>query len=65
MPTVDREESSFCWTLDLAKPERVNHHIAEGDWFYENFIEWISSQGYHIELTGDEFEAAVMSDKLS
>jgi hypothetical protein len=25
-------------------------------WYQCNFIEWISSLGYHIELTGDEFE---------
>ena len=24
-------------------------------WFSHNFIEFISSQGFHIELTGDEF----------
>lgn len=26
-------------------------------WFYENFVQFISEQGYHIELTGDEFES--------
>ena len=25
-------------------------------WYGCNFIEWISSLGFHIELTGDEFE---------
>jgi hypothetical protein len=25
-------------------------------WFSFNFVEFISEQGYHIELTGDEFE---------
>ncbi len=25
-------------------------------WYARNFISWISSLGYHIELTGDEFE---------
>src|SRR5688572_15721070 len=34
---------------------------ADSDYYYDNFIEWISSQGYHIELTGDEFEPALMS----
>jgi hypothetical protein len=24
-------------------------------WFSQNFIEFITSQGFHIELTGDEF----------
>jgi hypothetical protein len=25
-------------------------------WFTENFVKYISELGYHIELTGDEFE---------
>ena len=25
-------------------------------WYCHNFVDWISSQGLHIELTGDEFE---------
>ena len=35
------------------------------DWLYRNFIPWISGLGYHIELTGDEFEPFLMSDKVS
>jgi hypothetical protein len=34
------------------------------NWLQQNFVEWISSQGYHIELTGDEFEPLLISDKL-
>ena len=26
------------------------------NWLDENFVKWISEQGFHIELTGDEFE---------
>jgi hypothetical protein len=29
-------------------------------WYYENFIKWISDQGYSIELNGDEFETALI-----
>ena len=34
-------------------------------WYLENFVAWISSQGFHIELTGDEFEAAILGDKFA
>lgn len=34
-------------------------------WYSKNFIEWISSEGYHIELTGDEFEAWDMQHEPS
>lgn len=27
----------------------------QSHWFHRNFVEFISEQGYHIELTGDEF----------
>jgi len=33
-------------------------------WYELNFVEWIADLGYHIEITGDEFEASMMSDKL-
>jgi hypothetical protein len=32
-------------------------------WFSYNFVEWISSLGFHIELTGDEFESYTPTDK--
>lgn len=28
----------------------------QSNWYTRNFISWISSLGYHIELCGDEFE---------
>ncbi len=34
-------------------------------WYLYNFVNWISEQGYHIELTGDEFEPLALSDKVS
>lgn len=33
-------------------------------WYAWHFVEWIESLGYHIELTGDEFEAIGLSDRL-
>ena len=33
-------------------------------WYTESFVQWISELGYHIELSGDEFEPYLMSDKL-
>jgi hypothetical protein len=43
--------------------EKVNAFRGdEADWYFDNFVDWISSQGYHIELTGDEFEPFVMSE---
>lgn len=34
-------------------------------WYETNFVFWISEQGYHIELTGDEFESYAISDKVA
>lgn len=34
-------------------------------WYAPHFVEWISELGLHIELTGDEFEAPVMPDKIA
>ncbi len=33
-------------------------------WFSYNFVEFIANLGYHIELTGDEFEPYSYSDKV-
>ena len=30
--------------------------VGHYNWYSQNFVNWISSLGYHIELTGDEFE---------
>lgn len=34
-------------------------------WYDLHFVSWISSLGYHIELTGDEFESYSMGDKAA
>lgn len=41
----------------------VGHRGSEpgqNNWYYENFVKWISDQGFSIDLTGDEFETATM-----
>lgn len=38
---------------------KIGHGRGENFWFIEHFIEWISEIGFHIELTGDEFEPIV------
>src|SRR5690349_10073878 len=35
---------------------RFGRRPGECRWYLDNFIEWIADQGFHIELTGDEFE---------
>lgn len=44
---------------------RMGHNPGEYSWYADNFVEWISSLGYHIELTGDEFEPYVLSAQLT
>lgn len=34
-------------------------------WYAYHFVEWLEELGYHIELTGDEFEPLVMSDQIT
>lgn len=35
---------------------RRGYGPGETNWYSKNFVEWISSLGFHIVLTGDEFE---------
>lgn len=35
---------------------RLGINRGQCSWYHMNFVEWISDLGYHIELTGDEFE---------
>jgi hypothetical protein len=43
---------------------RLGYAPGECFWYLDHFVEWISSLGYHIELTGDEFEPYQMSSKI-
>lgn len=59
---------SFEAALNLVKKEfyrvadtgRLGPKPGHSHWYYYNFVQWISDQGYHIELSGDEFETALM-----
>jgi hypothetical protein len=35
-----------------------------GAWFHRNFVRYISEKGFHIELTGDEFEVLTLSSRV-
>jgi hypothetical protein len=41
-----------------AESGRMGSNPGQSHWYYRNFVNWISDQGYSIELTGDEFETA-------
>jgi len=40
----------------------ISTEIEKMNWCTNNFIDFISEQGYHIELTGDEFELPYQSN---
>lgn len=69
----ERTPISFDRAINLVSEKLLEalsaHRIGKGPgqfcWYTDNFIEWISSLGYHIELTGDEFESYSISDKVS
>lgn len=41
--------------MEAFDKRRVGNAKGEYHWLTGHFIEWISDQGFHIELTGDEF----------
>lgn len=43
----------------------IGHGHGQNSWYLEHFVEWISELGFHIELTGDEFEPLIMSEKVA
>jgi hypothetical protein len=42
---------------------KAGHSRGESHWYLDNFVDWISEQGYHIDLTGDEFEPTQIQQK--
>lgn len=40
--------------LEISKGN-IGGEKGQSHWFHRNFVEFISAEGYHIELTGDEF----------
>jgi hypothetical protein len=59
---------SFEDAANLALKERIRasdagqigYEPGQCFWYHRNFVNWISDQGYSIELTGDEFETSLM-----
>lgn len=52
--------------LDRTFDAKIFHDQPGGyQWYETHFVEWLSEIGYHIELTGDEFEPLVLSSKIS
>lgn len=47
--------------IEALKAGRGGPEHGHLSWYTNNFVEWISELGYHIELTGDEFESRAMS----
>jgi hypothetical protein len=43
----------------------IGHEKGQYFWYAAHFVDWISSLGYHIELSGDEFEPYVVSNKVA
>ncbi len=39
--------------------ENIGHEPGQYQWLLKNFVSWISDKGFHIELTGDEFDLKI------
>lgn len=63
-----KEPISFEDAIHLARLEHrilfKLHAFKRMKWVEKNFVHWISEQGYHIEITGDEFEPTQVTDKV-
>ncbi len=44
---------------------QVGKEPGQFSWYFGHFVEWISSLGYHIELSGDEFETCAATAILT
>lgn len=55
---VDHEDAAYAAGRKGTEPG----HLC---WYAPHFVEWISELGYHIELTGDEFEPFSITDKVA
>jgi hypothetical protein len=44
---------------------RMGRELYHYSWYTENFIQWISNLGHHIELTGEEFESYSLSERVA
>jgi hypothetical protein len=50
--------------LDCVQNYKLGNSPGEYNWYSENFVEFISTLGYQIELTGDEFRVPVCLREL-
>lgn len=50
--------------MELFGSGKVGHEPGQYFWYSDNFVQWISDMGYHIELTGDEFEPYFVNKEL-
>ncbi len=50
--------------FELFNAGRFGDMPGQYGWYHLNFVDWISSQGFHIELTGDEFELYGLTDRV-
>lgn len=66
-PLSFERAAQMAWlkTSEAFKSGRIGQQPGECNWYSKNFVEWVASEGYHIELTGDEFEPYVVSDKAA
>lgn len=41
---------------EACKASKIGHNPGEYFWYHKNFVQCISDMGFHIELSGEEFE---------
>lgn len=56
--SLTHETLKKCW-----KEKKISSEFGHYYWYFDHFCEWLSILGYHIELTGDEFELYFTSDQ--
>jgi hypothetical protein len=47
------------------KAGRKGHEPGQMFYFSVHFVEWLSDIGYHVEITGDEFDPYNITDQVS
>jgi hypothetical protein len=50
--------------VEAMMSRKLGGGLTESTWYLNHFVSWISELGYHIELTGDEFESNCLSAKI-
>ena len=65
LPFVDAIRMVSEKQMEAFDARRFGDELGQHGWYDLHFIEWMSELGYHIELTGDEFESYALSDKVA